>query len=99
MTNGSELLPCPFCGNKPSMFDGRIRGRNAAWRVVCSKCQASLFPATTKKQAIIDWNRRWAGAEETETLDIKHDDGCPKEVAVLKRFWREHNSKPPKGDE
>lgn len=56
-----ELKPCPFCGaeadvvSAPSLYDGRIPAKFAAFCLVC-ECATSWKPTPT--EAIAAWNRR-----------------------------------------
>lgn len=60
MTNKTELLPCPFCGDDEAM-DFRANLEN---RVQCSGCNVSTdtFPSSEESHAA--WNTRTAPAED-----------------------------------
>lgn len=64
-----KLLPCPFCGAKAAMEDGR---NDRPWVVECPnrECRAQPFMdhADTRKQAITAWNTR-ATAQPEPTAD------------------------------
>lgn len=58
-------LPCPFCGNPPTVYEGF-----SGWHVTCFGCECG--PGTAghkrKEEAIKVWNRREASnAEKTNT--------------------------------
>jgi Lar family restriction alleviation protein len=59
-----DLIHCPHCGGEKLFIDNNGLGYygekpNAFW-VVCKTCFASGGPATTKKEAAENWNRRTA---------------------------------------
>lgn len=55
-----ELKPCPFCGGKGEVWQGRYLHENWAQ---CTKCKTQLGGTFTSLQGAVDaWNRRPAGA-------------------------------------
>lgn len=55
----SELKPCPFCGKRPHIEDGR---NDRPWVVQCYNRDCNAQPymdhADTRAQAVADWNTR-----------------------------------------
>ena len=62
----AELKPCPFCGGRAEISQGRYDGKDTSY-VMCKECmaQGEFFIVSTKyasdEKAIKAWNRR-AGA-------------------------------------
>lgn len=58
-----KLLPCPFCGGNPKLFDKSGR-ESPPFSIICigeineRPCQAALWPRQTAEQAVNDWNTR-----------------------------------------
>lgn len=50
-----ELLPCPFCNNKPEIKVGLV-----LYRVVCEHCPLDFWGEQdeTRKELIYRWNAR-----------------------------------------
>lgn len=62
MADEIEILPCPFCGSVPLVYNG-----NSGWHVCCvawekDRSACEIGPSTdghkTKAEAIAIWNRR-----------------------------------------
>jgi len=62
MVGEIEILPCPFCGSAPLVYNG-----NSGWHVCCvawekDRLACEVGPSTdghkTKAEAIAIWNRR-----------------------------------------
>ncbi|MDB6454749.1 Lar family restriction alleviation protein [Falsirhodobacter sp. 20TX0035] len=95
-----EMLPCPFCGGPPDRLtldedDGK---HNAGGDVIyCKRCGASSHVEFGFKENLVDrWNTRTspppsAAPTDSEEGPCVEDDGCPTEMAVLKRFWRKYH--------
>ena len=49
-----ELKPCPFCGGKAELGDGR--GHN--WDISCIECGASSEQTLIRSEIIAAWNKR-----------------------------------------
>lgn len=75
-----KLLRCPFCGGKIIEFDS-CQGledcvnfekceENGYYAIVCSGnkggCGASTGYFVTKREAVVAWNRRYAGKDVAE---------------------------------
>lgn len=60
-TDAKELKPCPFCGESEDeniLFDSRGSGEMLCYFVLCNQCGSEGPWATTKEQALTDWNTR-----------------------------------------
>lgn len=90
----SELKPCAFCGSKPDTAES-AEGHNY---VHCSSVTCILY--TLKYVSVDRWNTRLSPKTDTPQPDsiCQEEDGCPTEGAVLKKFWREHQSPAPVED-
>lgn len=56
-----KLKPCPFCGGKAELLDGReISGLDPGFWVTCSQCGAEgpEYDSNGRQHAINAWNRR-----------------------------------------
>ena len=54
----SELKPCPFCGSKGIQPENiKTRSGRPCWQIGCSNF-CFFFTRSTKKQCILDWNKR-----------------------------------------
>jgi len=55
----SELLGCPFCGNKYIGIE-KIppEGKTIWWRAMCQNCGARSQMAGTRETSIKNWNER-----------------------------------------
>lgn len=57
----SELLPCPFCGDKPAHgYSGPMDGSGVLNVIFCPTCGAQSLACATTGMAIIRWNTRLA---------------------------------------
>ena len=61
MSNRAQPIPCPWCGEKPHLYD-----KPAIPAVECSgrKCPLRFAPRSegrTLREAIRRWNKRWRG--------------------------------------
>lgn len=55
------LLPCPWCGATPTVFDHSIEGFKSEWSVYCKGEMCAVAPSTTgefKQHAISQWNNQ-----------------------------------------
>ena len=51
-----DLLPCPFCGGKASLYEDYT----GHWLVQCDSCGISTLKKGSIEAVILDWNRRKA---------------------------------------
>lgn len=57
--NEPELLPCPFCGGRPTFVEPDRGGWE--YQIICTDCQ--VYPESGDRAEVIrHWNTRW---EET----------------------------------
>ena len=62
----SELLPCPFCGDRAFTHDFSWHASQFAghmfekpyWQVICTGCRAAIGDYDTRAEAIEAWNTR-----------------------------------------
>lgn len=63
----AELLPCPFCGELPTIYDDDHPRGIVTWTVLCNngKCPVEAFTTSisSKQEAIEIWNTRHHHAE------------------------------------
>lgn len=66
---GSELKPCPFCGET----DISVFNRGSYWHVHClnSECCAFLSDRKTREIAVEDWNRRAGDCGTVEAVKLE----------------------------
>ena len=60
----NELLPCPFCGGKPSIWQTGTKKHSF---IECEKCNATSYYFVDEKEAIEKWNTRaskWISVEK-----------------------------------
>lgn len=59
-----ELLPCPYCNGKAYLDFEKNESTDSyptetLWAVICSQCEAILYPFKTKEDAVNAWNTRY----------------------------------------
>lgn len=61
------LLPCPFCGNSPSVnyVDLPVPAIEL-WTISCIRCRVHMYSDGPMVKAFKSWNRRAKAAEEAE---------------------------------
>lgn len=65
---GSDLKPCPFCGDKAKLIS--LLGRNW-WAVQCQGCGNATMPTSTSPDLSIErWNNRPRRRAEQEGKDV-----------------------------
>lgn len=62
VSDGDELLPCPFCGSGAKPETGRYGFKS----IVCTTCCAETASATSDEQASTWWNRRSIQQQATD---------------------------------
>ena len=68
MNNETKLKPCPFCRQKPKLYNNYIYGEEL-FHYYCPKCGIKASSDFTKKLAIEKWNRKIG--KMCENLDKK----------------------------
>lgn len=60
-SDARELLPCPWCGASPSVFDHSIAGVKDEWSVYCKGEMCAVAPSTAgefRQHAVSQWNNQ-----------------------------------------
>lgn len=64
VTDAGVLLPCPFCGNKPSVYKHEFHKSLNSFGIKCYDCGVKSYQFfATEQEARLAWNTR-AGVEE-----------------------------------
>lgn len=53
-----NLKPCPFCGGRAVMVEGKLPKNIGRYSVTCGNCFCATTWTTSKTNAEFDWNRR-----------------------------------------
>lgn len=64
----AALLPCPWCGATPLVFDHSIEGFKSEWSVYCEGEMCAVAPSTSgefKQHATSQWNNQTVARRRT----------------------------------
>lgn len=74
----NKLLPCPHCGGRAVMVEGKRPENIGRYSVTCGQCFCATRWEISPENAAYDWNRRAAPANPPLTLEqLREMDGLP----------------------